>query len=318
MLEAPLPFPGATQYDRRAGLGYAMALTAAVLFAVNGTVSKVALTGSELTAVDYTQLRTTGAFLGLALGLLVLARDKLRFTRRDLPFLAFYGIFSFALVQWLYFVAIERLPIGIALLIQFSGVVLVALWARLVWHVDVRPRVWAALALTLVGLALVSEFWLGWTLDTVGVVACVGAAIALAIYLLAGERAVEQRDPLGVLCLSLFFASLLWAVVQPWWTFPTDELAEWRRRSRAISIISRRPSGRFALWTILFGTIAPFGLSIAALRHLAATRLGITLTLEPVVATFIAWAWLDETLATAQLVGGAVVLAGILLAQTAR
>ena len=225
MLEAPLPFPGATQYDRRAGLGYAMALTAAVLFAINGTVSKIALTGSELTAVDYTQLRTTFAFLGLALGLLVLARDKLRFTRRDLPFLAFYGIFSFALVQWLYFVAIERLPIGIALLIQFSGVVLVALWARLVWHVDVRPRVWAALALTLVGLALVSEFWLGWTLDTVGVVACVGAAITLAIYLLAGERAVEQRDPLGVLCLSLFFASLLWAVVQPWWTFPTGELA---------------------------------------------------------------------------------------------
>ena len=196
-----------------------------MLFAVNGTVSKVALTGSELTAVDYTQLRTTFAFLGLALGLLVLARDKLRFTRRDLPFLAFYGIFSFALVQWLYFVAIERLPIGIALLIQFSGVVLVALWARLVWHVDVRPRVWAALALTLVGLALVSEFWLGWTLDTVGVVACVGAAITLATYLLAGERAVEQRDPLGVLCLSLLFASLLWAVVQPWWKFPTDELA---------------------------------------------------------------------------------------------
>ena len=137
MVDAPLPFPGATQYDRRAGLGYSMALVAAVLFAVNGTVSKVALTGSELTAVDYTQLRTTGAFVGLALGLAVLARDKLRISRRDLPFLAFYGIFSFAVVQWLYFVAIERLPIGIALLIQFSGIVLVALWARLVWHAEV-------------------------------------------------------------------------------------------------------------------------------------------------------------------------------------
>ncbi|MDQ3380782.1 MAG: EamA family transporter [Actinomycetota bacterium] len=316
MLDAPLPFPGATQHDRRAGLGYVMALAAAVLFAVNGTVSKIALTGSELTAVDYTQLRTTGAFLGLALGLLVVARDKLRFSRRDLPFMAFYGVFSFALVQWLYFVAIERLPIGIALLIQFSGVVLVALWARLVWHVEVRPRVWAALALTLVGLALVSEFWLGWTLDTLGVVACVGAAITLATYLLAGERAVEQRDPLGVLCLSLFFASLLWAVVQRW-TFPTGELNAETSLQGNLDHLSA-PIWVFALWTILLGTIAPFGLSIAALRHLAATRLGITLTLEPVVATFVAWAWLDETLATPQLIGGAVVLTGILLAQTAR
>jgi len=317
MVEAPLPFPGATQYDRRAGLGYSMALGGAVLFAVNGTVSKVALTGSELTAVDYTQLRTTGAFVGLALGLAVLARDRLRLSRRDLPFYAFYGIFSFALVQWLYFVAIERLPIGIALLIQFSGVVLVALWARLVWHAEVRPRVWAALALTLVGLALVSEFWLGWTLDTLGVVACVGAAIALATFLLAGERAVERREPLGVLCFALLFASLLWAVVQPWWTFPTGELTAETSFQGNLDHLTA-PVWSFALWTILLGTIAPFGLSIAALRHLEATRVGITMTLEPVVATLVAWAWLDETLATPQLVGGAVVLTGILLAQTAR
>jgi drug/metabolite transporter (DMT)-like permease len=317
MVDAPLPFPGAIQHDRRVGLGYSMALAAAVLFAVNGTISKIALTGSELTAVDYTQVRTTGAFLGLALGLAVLARGRLRLSTRDLPFLAFYGIFSFALVQWLYFVAIERLPIGIALLIQFSGIVLVALWARLVWHAEVRPHVWAALTLTLVGLALVSEFWLGWTLDTLGVVACAGAAIALATYLLAGERAVEWRDPLGVLCFALLFASLLWAVVNPWWTFPLGELTEQTSFQGNLDHLSA-PVWSFALWTIVLGTIAPFGLSIAALRHLEATRVGITLTLEPVVATVVAWAWLDETLATPQLVGGAVVLTGILLAQTAR
>jgi len=317
MVDAPLPIPGAIQYDRRAGLGYAMALGAAALFAVNGTISKVALTGSELSAVDFTQLRTTGAFIGLTLGLAVLARDRLRIAWRDLPFLAFYGIFGFAVVQWLYFVAIENLPIGIALLIQFSGVVLVALWARLVWHAPVRPRVWAALSLTLVGLALVSEFWLGWTLDTVGVVACVGAAIALATYLLAGERAVQRRDPLSVLCYALLFASLLWAVVQPWWTFPGGELDEQTSFQGNLDHLSA-PVWTFALWTILFGTIAPFALSIAALRHLAATRVGITMTFEPVAASLVAWAWLGETFATAQLIGGAVVLTGIFLAQTAR
>jgi len=158
MADAPLTVPGAFRRDHGAGVGYAMALAAATLFAVNGAVSKIALTRSGLTAMDYTQVRTTGAFLLLGPGLAIFARDELRVSRRELPFLAFYGMFSFAIVQWLYFVAIEHLPIGIALLVQFSGVVLVAVWARLVWHAPVRPRVWAALSLTLVGLALVSEF----------------------------------------------------------------------------------------------------------------------------------------------------------------
>ena len=226
-------------------------------------------------------------------------------------------MFAFALVQWLYFVAIERLPIGIALLIQFSAIVLVALWARLVWRANVRPRVWAAMSLTLVGLALVSEFWLGWTLDTVGVVAAVGGAIVLAVYLLAGERAVETRDPLTVLCFSLLFAALVWSVVQPWWQYPFEELTE---ETSLLGNLEDRsaPVWALALWTIVLGTIVPFALTIGALRHLAATRVGIAMTFEPVVATVVAWAWLGETLSAAQLAGGAVVLLGILLAQTAR
>lgn len=317
MADAPLPIPGALQHDRRAGLGYAMALAAASLFAVNGTISKIALTGSDLDAVDYTQVRTTGALVLLAIGLAVLSPARLRIAAADLPFLAFYGTFSFALVQWLYFVAIEHLPIGIALLIQFSGIVLVALWARLVWHAPVRPRVWAALSLTLVGLALVSQLWLGWTLDTVGVVAGAGAAIALAVYLLAGEHAVQTRDPLTVLWYALLFASATWAIVQPWWRYPFGELASSTSLQGTFEDVSV-PVWTLALWTILLGTILPFALSITALRHLPATRLGITLTFEPVAASVVAWAWLEESFTTPQLVGAVVVVTGIFLAQTSR
>ena len=109
----------------------------------------------------------------------------------------------------------------------------------------------------------------------------------------------------------------MWAVVQPWWEFPTEELSKEISLQGNLDHLSA-PVWALALFTILVGTIASFGLSIAALRHLEATRVGITLTLEPVVATVVAWAWLDETLATPQLIGGAVVLTGILLAQTAR
>jgi len=69
---------------------------------------------------------------------------------------------------------------------------------------------------------------------------------------------------------------------------------------------------------IVLGSIVPFTLFVGAMKHLSATRVGIAAMLEPVVATIVAWAWLRESLSAAQLIGAAVVLAAISLAQTAR
>ena len=62
----------------------------------------------------------------------------------------------------------------------------------------------------------------------------------------------------------------------------------------------------------------PFFLLVSALRHLPATRVAIMAMLEPVVATVVAWIWLDEALGATQLVGAIVVLVAIVIAQTAR
>ena len=133
-----------------------MVVTSAVLFAVNGTVSKVMLVGG-MSAPALTQLRSGGSFLVL-LGYLLLRRPQsLRMTRREIPLIAFYGVLGFAATQYFYFVAIKRLPVGIALLIEFTAPILVALWARFVLGEHVRRRVWAALALAMAGLALVSQ-----------------------------------------------------------------------------------------------------------------------------------------------------------------
>jgi drug/metabolite transporter (DMT)-like permease len=78
------------------------------------------------------------------------------------------------------------------------------------------------------------------------------------------------------------------------------------------------PVWALLLWVIVLGTTVPFALIVGGLGHVGATRAGIAAMLEPVVATVIAWAWLQESLAPVQLAGAAVVLAGILLAQTAR
>ena len=72
------------------------------------------------------------------------------------------------------------------------------------------------------------------------------------------------------------------------------------------------------MWLVVLGTILPFALSIGALRHLPATTVGIVATSEPVAASLVAWLWLGESLDTSQLVGGLTVLAGIVLAETAR
>jgi drug/metabolite transporter (DMT)-like permease len=298
-------------------LGYAMVTAAAMLFAVNGTVSKIVLTGTDMPSLRLTELRATGAFVCLAVFLALTAPGRLRVARDELGLLVFYGIVGFALVQWLYFVAIERLPIGIGLLLEFTAPVLVALWARLVWHEPVRRRVWAALALALAGLCLVAEVWEDVRLDTIGVVAGIVAAGALATYFLAGEHATARRDALSLTCLSLGVAAIFWAVLQPWWSFPTTQLSGETGLLGNLDDVSA-PLWLLAAWMIVLGTIVPFVLVLTALRHLPATRVGVLGMLEPVLAAAVAWAWLGETLSAAQLAGGAVVIIGIVLAQTAR
>jgi drug/metabolite transporter (DMT)-like permease len=293
-----------------------MAASAATLWAANGVVSKVIL-ASGISSLRLSQVRTTGALLGLVLVLLVTAPRRLRVRARELPFLAVFGICGLAFVQWFYFLAIHRLAIGIALLIQYLAPLLVALWARYAFNEPVRRRIWLALALSLVGLALIVDLREGGVVSTAGVVFSLAAALAYAAYVLLAEHAVGERDAVSLLAWGFGFAAVFWAVIAPWWTFPTD------RVTVDVSLLGNLdghelPVWALMTWMILLGTILPFFLLVSALRHLPATRVGIIAMLEPVVAVIVAWVWLDESLAAVQLAGAGVVLAAIVLAQTAR
>jgi drug/metabolite transporter (DMT)-like permease len=314
---AELALPAAARAERRhPRLGYAMAAGAAALFAFNGIVSKVLLL-SGMPAQRLTELRSTGACLGLFALLLLVAPERARISRREIPFLVFFGVCGFALVQWFFFIAIERLPVGIALLIQFTAPVFVALWARFVRREHLRRRFWVALALSLAGLSLVAQVWSGVALDTAGVVAAIGGALTLALYYLGGEHGVGERDPVSLVAWAMLFSALFWALVQPWWSFPFGELSDTPSLLGNLDEVSA-PGWLLVLWLLLMGTIAPFVLMIGSLRHLPATRVGVVAMVEPVLGALFAWIWLGESLATPQLVGGALVLAGIVLAQTAR
>jgi drug/metabolite transporter (DMT)-like permease len=298
-------------------LGYTMVLVAATLFGINGSVAKVALS-SGLSSLRLSETRCAGACVGLMLAALVYAPASLRIRdRRELVRLAVFGVAGVALVQLFYFLAIHRLAIGIALLIQYLGPLLVAIWARTVGHEHVRRRIWVALAFSLSGLAVMVELWNGLALDGLGVTYALIAAVIFAAYLLLAEREVVHRDSVSLMAWGFFFATLFWTVVQPWWSFPTAVVG------RTVSLQGHLaswhlPVWALLLWVIVLGSIIPFSLIVAGLRHVSATRVGIAAMLEPVVATIVAWAWLRESLSPVQLAGAAVVLAGVVLAQTAR
>ncbi|MEP6760515.1 MAG: EamA family transporter [Sporichthyaceae bacterium] len=311
--------PGGTYVadaGRRPGVGYACLVAAAVLFAINGTVSKVIL-DTGVSSLRLTELRCAGALAGLAVLLLLIAPERLRVSRRELPLLAAFGIAGVAATQWFYFVAIARMPVGIALLLEYTAPVLVALWARFVMHEHVRNRMWVALALALAGLALVAQVWNGGTLDGLGVAAAFAAAIALATYYLLGEHSTTSRDPLSTTFWSFVFATALWTLLLPWWSFPGSAFTGSTSLLGNAADVSV-PMWALAAWMIVLGTIVPFALVLTGLRHLPATRVGTVGMLEPVIASAVAWVWLGEVLGTVQLAGGLVVLTGILLAQTAR
>lgn len=288
---------------------------AALLFAVNASVSKVVLEAG-VDPARLTAVRCTGAALGLGLVLLVVAPRRLRVSVPELPALVILGFAGAAMVQWLYFVAIDRLPVGVALLMEFTAPVLVALYSRVVRREDVRRQTWLAIGLAFGGLALVAQVWRNSGLDPLGVAAGLAAAACLATYFLVGGRAAAGRDPASLTFYMFAFGALFWAVAKPWWSFDVTAFAEPTPLLGVFAEVSV-PIWVAAGWVIVLGTLAPYSLNLAALRHVTPTTAGAVGMGEPVVGAAVAWAWLGQALAAVQIVGGAIVLAGVALAQQA-
>ena len=288
------------------------------MWCVNGTVAKVALKSGGLTPERLSEVRAAGSALLLFAIVLVTCRETARVTRREIPSLVVFGILGLAFVQYFYFVAIKRLDIGIGLVIMYTAPVLVALWARFFEHEPVRRRLWFALALALAGLSLVVDVWGGVTLDGLGVASCLAAAVSYAVYIVMADHALRRgRNALSLLAWGFLFASVFWLVVAPPWSFPTDRLTE------SASLLGRLEDVRLPVWlllgyVVLFGSVVPFIFIVTSLRYLSATRTIVLAMLEPVGAALVAYAWLGEELSAGQIVGAVLVLAGILVAQTAR
>lgn len=140
-----------------------MYLVAALLFGLNGVIAKAAL-NAGLDPMPLVQLRNAAAMVLLALYVALRHPGRFRVSKRELPFLVAYGVVAFTLVQYLYFLTISKLNVGIGTLLAFVAPVLVALWLKFGRGQSVSGRIWAAISLTLIGLALVAQVWDGFAL----------------------------------------------------------------------------------------------------------------------------------------------------------
>ena len=288
-------------------MGYLFSLLGALLFGANGSVTKVVIEGG-LTPLQLTQFRVLGCCIIAGLVLLVVDRRAFRLTRRQLLVMAVLGVFGVAILQASYAAAIQLLPVGIALLFEYTAVLFVALIAFLFLREKVKARLWIAIVAVLVGLAVVAQVWAS-SLNGLGILLALVASASLTTYFLVGERQVGATSPLAVAFWTMLFASVFWAFFSGWWEVTPAMLTA--------------PTSVGPLWAplafnIVFGTFLSFYFSFLALKHLTATAAGITASSEVIFAFAVAFLWLGEGLSPVQLVGAAVVLVGIILAQTAR
>jgi drug/metabolite transporter (DMT)-like permease len=286
---------------REKTIGISLIVTAAVLFAINGSLSRLLFDRgvTPLTLVEFRMIvggLCLFGFLGIG------QRRALKFPRRALGWIIAFGLVM-ALVTYTYFVAISRVPIAVALVIQFTGPAWMAL-AGALWRR--RFPSWymlGALGLTIAGVIFVTGLWQQSLsgLDSIGLLFSLLALLAFIAYLLLGRKLGEHLPSITGTAYGAVVASLFWLIVQPPWSIPAST---WNPGT---------------LWLVVLvgivGMALPFSLELAGLRRLDATRAGIAAMFELPASAVVAFFWLGQSLDLWQILGCALVLAGITIVQ---
>jgi drug/metabolite transporter (DMT)-like permease len=301
--------------NRNPVVGVTAVSFAALMFGFNASSVKIIL-GTEISPEQLVLFRATFTAVLAGILLLLTNRKAFRVTKKELPVLIFYGIFGVALMQWSYSNAVSLLPISVALLIEYTAIVIVPLVSLLLFKEKVRPRLWFGIAAVLIGLAIVSNVWNS-DLNPTGVAWAFMAAGCLSIYFLIGEHTQRKRDAMSTLFYTFAVAAVFWAIlnfINPAEMIDINLVFNLGGNLDHISM----PVWAGLLWIGIMGSFIPMLLDYIALGNLSATAVGVIATAETVFATVFAWAWLNESMTTLEVIGGLIVIAGIVLAETSR
>jgi len=291
-------------------------ITASMGFALGGVAAKV-LREADMDAFRLTQIRSTGAGLILLAFAIIKGKDQLRARKEEIKDLILFGIIGVAAVTSFYFFAIKYLFVSVALIIEFTASIWIALYLKFVRKKHISPIMWLGIACAFFGLILVSQIWSGSTLHPLGVAVAFADAFALAYYFITAERLTQTRTSLSLMTWGIGVAAIFWAIILPWWSFPFEYLTDSYSLSGNLSGYNA-PGWALLLWIIIIGTVIPYLLTVTGIRELSAGTSSVIGMIEPIFAGVIAWIILNEALSGIQLVGCAVVLLGIYLADKAK
>jgi drug/metabolite transporter (DMT)-like permease len=274
--------------------GAVLALLAATLWGVSGAVA-----GGVFDIVSPARVTQSRALIAVAVLVPYAAyRGVLRLEGGFWKF-ALLGI-NLAVVNVTFYWALDALGVGPGATIQFLAPILVLGWMAVVHKIKVGAIVWVAAVSAVAGVGLVTQAWNLEASDAFGVIAGLVSAAAFASYLLYGEHLGTTYRPAQIAAWGFVFASAIWLVVLPIWTFPTNiGAAAWRD----LLVIG------------VFGTAVPFIVGFAALRLASSGVVGVVATAEPAVAAISAAVLLGQTLALIQWVGVCVVVIAIATVQ---
>ncbi|MDO0928736.1 EamA family transporter [Streptomyces sp. TG1A-8] len=296
--------------DHGRGAGLGLALASALAFGGSGVAAKP-LIEAGLDPLHVVWLRVAGA----AVVMLPLAVRHRALPRRRPALLAGFGLLAVAGVQACYFAALSRIPVGVALLVEYLAPALVLGWVRFVQRRPVTRAAALGVVLAVGGLACVVEVWSGLGFDALGLLSALGAACCQVGYFVlsgqGGDAGDRAPDPLGVVAHGLLVGTaVLTAVARPW-------TVDWSVLAGPAHLNGTAvPAGALLAWLVLVATVVAYITGVLSVRRLSPQVAGVVACLEAVVATVLAWVLLGERLSAPQIAGGAVVLLGAFIAQS--
>lgn len=294
----------------RTTTGILFGVLASTSFGAGGPFAK-ALIEAGFSPLQAVWLRLGGTVVVLVAACLVLRRPgQLAMMRRSRWPIVAYGFVAVAACQSLYFVAASRLPVGIAILLEFTGPVLVVGWEKFVRRARVPRESVIGVAVAMAGLGIVVQIWSGVRLDALGLTAGLAAGAGNATFFLLIDRLGDSVDPLTLTTGGMVVGMVVLAPLAAPWSAPWHVLGE------AVPLGAHHlPGWSLAAFIVLVSTVLAYTAGAVAIQRLSAPVAAGLAYIEPASATVIAWAALGERLSPTQIAGGAVVLAGAFLAQ---
>jgi len=296
--------------------GEILLIIGATAFALNGIVAKMVMQNG-LSEWRMLQVRTGGAFVLLLAYVLITNYKSLVVKVKDWPILIAYSFIGFALVQFGYFIAISRMHVSMALIIEFTAPIWIVLWIKYVRKSYVPKDMWTAVLLAFIGMLLLAQVWEGMTLDTIGVIAAFLDAFALATFFVLSERLTPTRSTYSLTVFGFGISSALMSIVFPIWNFPFSIFRQSMNLEGPLENFSA-PGWTLILWIVLLGTVLPYLCVLSGIKILSASTSSVIGMLEPVLAGIFAWIWIGESWNAIQLTGGAIVIIGIYIADKTR